>query len=255
VSSPDPQPVAPADAGRFPAASAPHPAGAGNAHKLIFEECGFDWVPPHINRDLLFNVSYDLADRAIKLYILDQTRKFLYKIDQNRSITKQFNALSQSADPTRLSAFLGGKFNYGDILLDTVEDDVYYVYIEHTTPSEYIKLLNYLSMKFGVSKPRLVEVANRINRRQVDSIFECCLKRSISGIKIPFTSDKLKLYARPYLMGTGYDLPDHAAEFLARLYNCDVAKLEPHLRHMWVSSEVTTDRIVLTTQDESLHPT
>ena len=59
---------------------------------FLFEECGFDWVPDDIDRALLFNLSYDLGSGEVKLYILDESRRFLHKVSRG-GITWQHEAV------------------------------------------------------------------------------------------------------------------------------------------------------------------
>src|SRR5688572_20047907 len=104
---------------------------------FVFRECGFDWVPEDIDRNLLFNVSYDLKTREMKLYVLAPGRDFIYKIGAN-TITKQYDAVTHGADPARLSEFLGADLDYQDLLLDTVEDDVYYLFVEDSSAAQCV---------------------------------------------------------------------------------------------------------------------
>ena len=50
---------------------------------FIFDECGFGELPAEIDRDRLYNVSYELGSGEIKLYVLDQSERFLYKISRS----------------------------------------------------------------------------------------------------------------------------------------------------------------------------
>ncbi|HEX8524819.1 MAG TPA: hypothetical protein VF669_21385 [Tepidisphaeraceae bacterium] len=219
---------------------------------FVYKKCGFDWIPPQINRALLLNVSYDFGDRSIKLYVHDEARQFVYKIDQSRTITRQYrgDAAGAGADPRRLSEFLGDRFDDSDIPIDAVEGDVYYPLIENSSATAYIRFLDRLCLKFEVPKSQLVEVASRINRQPVANIFECCTRRAISMIKVPTRGGQPKLYSRPFLTGNGFDLPEHSQSFLCRLYDCQLSDLPNHLRFSWVFSEISTSRVGLAT-----HPT
>ncbi|MBS3952355.1 MAG: hypothetical protein KGZ88_05345 [Methylomicrobium sp.] len=218
---------------------------------FIFKECGFDWLPDYLIKDNLFNVSYDIDTEVIKLYILDETKSFLYKISQE-GISKQYEALKFKADPSRLSAFLGVEFDDRTIQIDTVEDNVYYLYIEEAPHADYTGFLDTVCSKFGISKSRFLDTVNRINKRQITNMFECFKYRAVSGVKVPFESDNCKLYSRPFKLGNGYELNDKAKQFMTRLYGCDESDLESRLEYLWVSSELLTNRIVLTTQYHEL---
>jgi hypothetical protein len=219
--------------------------------KFIFEECGFDWIPESINRDLLFNVSYDLQSGEIKIYILDESRTFLYKISRD-SITKQYDALTSGAKPERLSQFLETEFDYDDLVLDTVEEEVYYLFIEETSPGQYIEFLTALCRKFGITDSAFIQAVNRINKRGVQTLSECCRQRSVSGVKVPFSGPSCKIYSRPFRTGNLYDLNPQAITFLTRVHDCDENALAEHLPYLWVSTECTSSRIVITTQHHRL---
>lgn len=214
---------------------------------FLFDECGFGWVPAHIDRSRLFNVSYEIGSGAIKLYVLDQSASVLYKIASS-GITEQHSFPTAGRDPRALALFLGEEFDFADIVIDTVEDDIFYVYIEPSSPSQYVTFLGAVCRRFGFSKSRLVEVVNRLNRRPVANVFECMQNRSISGAKIPLTGNQMKFYARPFLTGNGFDLDAASEAFLRRLYRCPDGDLTPLLTHLWVSGEIFSDRVVLTTQ-------
>ena len=218
---------------------------------FVFGECGFDWIPQWIDRKLLFNASYDLGSGEIKLYFLDAARTTIFKVS-GRTITKQYDAVRSSAPPGRLSEFLGAEFDYSDLLLDTVEGDVYYVLLEGTSRPQYFKFLRALCSKFGASEERLIEVVNRINKRQVTSLQECYDCHAVSGVKVPFAGRNCKLYARPFLTANSYDLPRNAIEFLTRFHGCSEAQLQERIRYLWVASELLSDRVVITTQHHAL---
>lgn len=217
----------------------------------IFGECGFDWIPPWIDRGLLFNASYDLGSGEIKLYFLDAARSTIFKVSGKR-ITKQYDAVRFRAPTARLSEFLGVEFDYFDLLLDTVEDDAYYVLVENTSAPQYEEFFQALCTKFGVLESRLIEVVNRINRRQVASLHECRRRKAVSLVKVPFGNRTCKLYARPFLTGNSYDLSRDALMFLTRFHGCSESELQPRIRHLWVASELSSDRIVISTQQHKL---
>ena len=219
--------------------------------EFIFGECGFDWIPPWIDRELLFNASYDLATGEIKLYFLDAAKTTIFKVS-GRTITKQYDAVHFRAPPARLSEYLGTEFDYSDLLLDTVEDDVYYVLVEDTSSPQYRKFFRALCEKFGVSEERLIEVVNKINKRQVKNLRECYGCRALSLVKVPFVDRNCKLYARPFLTGNSYELSRNALEFLTRFHGCSETQLPPRIRYLWVASELLSERVVITTQHHAL---
>lgn len=211
----------------------------------------FRALPEFLAWERLFNVSYDLDSEIVKLYFLDETKSFLFKVGPE-GITKQFNAEKFHADPGRLSAFLGQPFDYTRISLDTVEDDVFYLYIEEASIADRSYFLGAVCNRFGINKSQFVAAANRINQRQSANMYECLLNNAVAGIKIPLLNDSLKIYARPFNTGNGYVLGDKAECFLTGLYSCDRADLIQHIRFMWVSTEILSGRTVLTTQHHQL---
>jgi hypothetical protein len=218
---------------------------------FIFKECGFDWIPEYLNKDNLFNVSYDINTEVIKLYILDESKSFLYKVSRE-GITKQYEALKYKADPSRLSEFLGSQFDYRKIIIDTVEDDVYYLYLEEAPPADYISFLDAVCRKYGIERIRFIECVNRINKRRTENFYECFQNKAVSGVKVPLLANNCKIYSRPFKLGNSYDLGAKAVQFLTRLYHCDESSLEAHTRYLWVSSELFSERVVLTTQYHEL---
>lgn len=219
---------------------------------FIFEECGFGWVPAELNRELLYNVSYDLGSGEIKLYILDESRAFLSKVSQGGKITRQFEARAVAADGERLAQFLGSEFDFEDLLLDTVEGDDFYLLIEQTSPSEYIKFFTLLCHKYGVTGVQFAEAVNRINQKPVINLFETCMQRAVSGVRVGLAENECKLYSRPFRTGNGFVLPENAKYFLKRLYHCDEAGLSDPLEQLWVATDLRRGRVVIVTQDDAL---
>ena len=220
--------------------------------RFIFEECGFGWVPAEVRRELLYNVSFDLGHGQIKLYVLDESRRFLSKISADGKITRQYEARAAQADGEKLSRFLGATFDFQDLLLDTIEGDDFYLLIEQASASEYIHFLTHLCHKYGVKGAQFVEAVNRINQKKVGNVFECCLSRAVSGVRVGISDGGCKIYARPFRTGNGFELGVKAREFLMRLYDCDEAGLELPLQQLWVATDLLGERVVIVTQEDDL---
>jgi hypothetical protein len=220
--------------------------------RFIFDACGFGWVPAEVERELLYNVSFEPASGEVKLYVLDRGREFLHKISSDKTIVKQHRAQPRGADAKRLENFLGTQFDFNDVLLDTVEGEVCYLLIENSSPSEYNRLLNYLCLKYQISKSDLLAVVNRINKRPAGSMFECCANRAVSGVRVGMTGMNCKLYSRPFLTGNGFDLSENALTFLQKLYACQRAALAEPLKRLWVAGDLFSHRVVIVTQEDSL---
>jgi len=215
---------------------------------FIFEECGFGWVPSEIDRSLLYNVSYEPGSAEIKLYVLDKSRRFLHKIDRSGTIVRQHAALAAGADGTRLERFLGSAFNFDDVLIDTIEGDSYYLLLEKSSPSEYIKFLTMFVEACQITRVQFVDAVNRINQRPVGNIFECCMQRAVSGARVDLAGGGGKIYSRPFRIGNGFEPDAGTWEFLMRLYGCDRAGLAEPLQHLWVATDLQSPRVVVVTQ-------
>jgi len=220
-------------------------------HAFIFEECGFGWIPPSINRDLLFNVSYEARTAEIKLYILDESGTFLHKISRG-GITRQYDAGAIGADPSRLWSLLGARFDEHQIVLDTIEGDTCYVYIEEASSSQYLKFLEHICRRYNIPMRSFVGAVNRLNRRPIGNIDDCMRQRAISLVRLPKFGDACKLYSRPFKMGNSFELGPENRRFLKRLYRCEDQHLAGFLTHMWVSTEICTERVLITTQRHEL---
>lgn len=219
--------------------------------EFLAGNCGFVGLPNYLAWERLFNVSYDLHSEIVKLYFLDETNSFLYKVSK-QGITKQFNADKFNADPKRLSDFLGQSFNYERILIDTVEDDVFYVYLEEAPLAERNFFLETVCRRYGIAKTQLVAAVNRINQRQMGSVFDCLQHNGVAGVKIPLQNENCKIYARPFNTGNGFALEEKALRFLTTLYTCTEDQVAERIRYMWVSTEIVSGRMVLTTQHHQL---
>lgn len=220
--------------------------------RFIFDVCGFGWVPAEVERELLYNVSFEPASAEMKLYVLDRGREFLHKIFSDKTIVKQHRAQPKGADTEKLAAFLGASFDFEDVVLDTVEGDTCYLLIENSSPSEYNRLLNYLCLKYQISKGDFLQVVNRINRRPTKSMFECCVNRAVSGVRLGLSGKSCKLYSRPFLTGNGFELSESSWAFLQKLYACERKALAEPLKRLWVAGDLFSQRVVIVTQEDSL---
>jgi hypothetical protein len=219
---------------------------------FIFDECGFGWVPPEIDRSLLYNVSYEPGSGAIKLYVLDESGAFLHKIEPSGTIVRQHAALAVGADGASLERYLGSAFDFDEIQIDTVEGDSYYLLIEKASPSEYIKFLTLFVEASGITRAQFVDAVNRINQRPVGNIFECCKQLAVSGARVDVSGRGNKIYSRPFRVGNGFELDADTIHFFTRLYGCDTAGLSGPLEHAWVATDLASTRVVVGTQRPGL---
>ncbi|MFM8332171.1 MAG: hypothetical protein ACKN9T_10820 [Candidatus Methylumidiphilus sp.] len=217
----------------------------------IFTDCGFTWVPEYIDRHRLFNVSYELGTGEITLYVLGGNNTFLYKISR-KGIFKQYDALAYGADPARLDSFLGAQFDCRQIVIDTFTDNIYYVYLEDATEAQYLGFIERFRSRYGISESQFLATVNTINKTPASNLRDCFAQKSVAMVKVPFASKHCKLYAKPFKSGSGYELSGPAADFLARLHVGGKVGLAANLRHLWVSAEVFSGRVVVTAQHHAL---
>jgi hypothetical protein len=220
-------------------------------HKFIFKECGFDWLPNYINRDLLFNTSFNIKTGEIKLYFLNENMNLLYKIDRQQ-ITQQYKVEQPQHKQKDLNDFLGYQFNPQEIVIDTIEDNVIYIFTENASSRQFMRFVNAVMDKYKISNSEFIQVANRINDYKLNSISDCWLKKTISGFKIPLSGNSCKIYSRPFKTKNNYKFNEETLYFLTRLYDCETSTLLPHIEYMWVSSEFSTERVMVTTQYHEL---
>ncbi|MRH79109.1 hypothetical protein GH984_10405 [Spiribacter sp. C176] len=65
-------------------------------------------------------------------------------------------------------------------------------------------------------------------------------------------SDTDKIYARPLLRDKPWQLDEKSHEFFSAVYGVSGAPLLEHLKHLWVSVDVQTGRLVLANQHHHL---
>jgi len=210
-------------------------------------------LPAGIDRTKLFNVSFDIDTGESKLYILDSSERFAYKVSK-RGISRQYSGADPEcgADPRRLNTFLGEQFDYRQITIDAVEGDTYYVYMEEGTGPEYHRFINSYCQRFNISTAQLLSKVSRVNNRKFSDLEQCRRARAISMLRIPLDTSESKVYAQPFLYGDGFPLNKRTHAFLLKLFACETAALQSKLKHVWVVTEMTTDRTLLVTQYHDL---
>lgn len=222
---------------------------------FIFDECGFKNLPEYIERERLFNVSFDIASAETKLYVLDKSERFLYKLSSD-TVTRQYagDDSQYGGDYSVLIRHLQCDFDDREIVIDAVEDDVYFLYLDDAGPEQCLRLMRALCRTYGTTELRILQSINAISGRTFDSLESALDKRAVSLVKVPLTDNSVKIYSRPFLRGDGIDLNARTRSFLARLYNCEESVLPEFLKHLWVGKELLTERILVVTQyHELLH--
>jgi hypothetical protein len=220
---------------------------------FIYPFAGITNLPQEIDRKNLFNVSFDIRTGDIKLYILDKSERFAYKVSKT-SISKQYSAADPEfgADPARLNTFLDAHFEYRQITIDAVEGNNYYIYIEEGSNPEYYHFIDKYCQRFNISSTQLLNKVSRINNRDLSNIEQCCHTRGISMVRISLDTNESKIYAQPFLYSNGITLNHHTEQFLLKLFDCKVTELSSKLKHAWLTTEITTDRTLLVTQNHHL---
>ena len=220
---------------------------------FIFDECGFGELPAEIDRNRLFNVSYEVGSGDIKLYVLDQSERFLYKISR-AGIGRQYSGddPQNGSDFNILCRLLDRQFNPREIVIDAVEESVYYVYLDDAGVEQTMLLLDAVAERYQASSESILGTVNEISGTGFTDLESAAAERVISLVKIPFDERPPKLYARPFLRGPGVPLDTPTRAFLARLYACEEGQLDARLERLWVAKELGTDRTLVVTQNHAL---
>lgn len=220
---------------------------------FIFEDCGFSDIPEYIKRERLFNVSFDINTGAIKLYVLDDEKRSVYKVS-HAGISRQYagDAPEFNAKPAEISRFLGKKINFSEIILDAVEEDACYLYLDDARVSQQLLLVGSLCERYRITPGDFLQTLCMLNNMRFYSIQDALRRHALSLVKVPLRGLNPKLYARPLLSGHPYILNAKSRLFLRRLYNCSSEQLLPKLTHMWVSRELHSSRTLIVTQHHAL---
>jgi len=221
--------------------------------RFIFDECGFGDVPNYIDRSRLFNVSFDLTSGYVKLYVLDASERFAYKITRD-GITRQYSGddPEHGGDHARLERHLDCKLVEREIVIDAVEDETYYVYLDDAGVEQSLLFLTALCRVHGLTEDAVLQSINAVSGRSFASIAAALAEHAVSLVKVPLARGGVKVYARPFLRGWRFPLDQKATQFLCRLLACAKGELEPRLEHLWVTQEVGLDAIAIVTQRHEL---
>ncbi len=209
-------------------------------------------LPGFINWDLLFNVAYCIDDESVKLYFIADELSFLYKCSQSGKLVKQSDARKTVFSVSKLNQFLGYALDYKDLVIDTVEDDVYYIYCEESGFEQTVRLLELLIEKYKISPEELFRAASRLNNRTIESFHQIIDYRAVSMVKIPLCNNNFKIYARPFKTRNDFIRPPKLDQFLCRVYNCAEKELSAYIWNMWVSYDFSNGHLTVSTQNDEL---
>lgn len=220
---------------------------------FVFEGCGFEHIPKYIERERLFNVSFDINTGEIKLYVLDQSERFLYKLS-HRGITRQYSGddCQYGGDIGRLMRHLDCPINEREIVIDAVEGDTYYIYIDDASPEQCLLLIDAVCRTCSVTQAQFLRAINAVNARSFASVREGLAHKAISLIRIPLLEGDLKVYSRPFHSGNGFELNPRTRSFLSRLYHCTESALPQYLEYMWAAKDLKSERMLVVTQRHEL---
>ena len=221
---------------------------------FVFRAFGADHLPPAIQKARLFNVSFEPRTGDIKLYVLDASERFLYKLSRDGTITRQYagDDPQYGGDPRRVIRHFGCQLDFNQVVIDAVEGDTYYLYLDDAGVEQKTRLARAVCGTYGLTEAQLLEAMNAVNKRQFPSLHEALEQQAISLVKVPLTGADVKIYSRPFHSGNGFDIDPVSRAFLLRLYRCEEAGLSRLLRHTWVARELLSDRLLIVTQNHAL---
>ncbi len=227
-------------------------------------------LPDYINWELLYNIGYCLDNESMKLYIVGDKKYFyfIYKCSQDGKITKQFNASKVEVDIEQINSYLGGKLkfsaglrfgrnkadkNYDHLIIDTLEEDNYYVYCEESSFEQTIRFFEALALKYSVKAEDFFRVVSELNSRTISCFSDIYDYKAVSMVKVTLRDNNFKIYARPYKNGNNYVLTEKAKEFLLKLYDCSREKLKNHIMNLWVSYNFGKKQTTISTQNDGIN--
>jgi|GEM_PF-2168173 len=222
-------------------------------YSYFYNGAGISKLPDEIDPELLFNVSFDIETSDIKLYILDKSQRFAFKVSSS-GVSKQYTGADPEfgAQPQRLNHFLNAEIDYRQVTIDAVEGDNYYVYMEEAKGAQYQQFINRYCHRYNITIEQLLTKVSRINHRKFQSLEQCCNARAISMLRIPLDGSPSKVYAQPFLYGEGIPINQRSMQFLLQLFACSTVELKAKLKRVWVASDLKSDRTLLVTQYHDL---
>lgn len=209
-------------------------------------------LPDYLDLNLLFNVAYCLNSGGIKLYILAKEMSFLYKCSQNGRISKQYDAAKTKVDIEKLDNFLGCQLDYRDLVIDTVEENIYYLYCEESGFEQTVRLLEKLQTIYRVSSTDFFQAASYLNDRQISCYADLYDYHAVSMVKISLCDQNFKIYAHPFQTDNNFNLPPNAVDFLSGVYDCYAEELTGHIRNLWIAYNFGNGQTVISSQNDQL---
>lgn len=221
-------------------------------HDFIFKKQGFDWLPSWIDRSRLFNIAFEPAQGVVKLYFLSADEQTLYKVEGERVI-EQHLAMQPGAAWSALEQRLGAAFDEREIQPDTMEGQNLYLFIEPAGLQSFMRFLSAFARANQLSNTELRRWIGLINNEPPPTLEAAWQTGSVALVRVSLDgSDTDKIYARPLLRDKPWQLDEKSHEFFSAVYGVSDAPLLDHLKHLWVSVDVQTGRLVLANQHHHL---
>ena len=155
-------------------------------------------------------------------------------------------------DHGRLEWHLKCKLLEREIVIDAVEDETYYVYLDDGGVEQSLLFLSALCRTHGLTENAVLQSINAVCGNSYANIAAALTEHAVSLVKVPLAGGGVKVYARPFLRGRRFPLDQKAKHFLCRLLACGEGELEPQLKHLWVTKEIGADAIAIVTQRHEL---
>jgi len=129
-------------------------------------------------------------------------------------------------DHARLERHLGAKLLEREIVIDAVEGETYYVYLDDAGLDESRRFLSALCRVHGLDENAVLASINAVCAQSFATIEAALAEHAVSLVKVPLAGGEVKLYARPFLRGWRFPLDQQATRFLCRLHACAESDLK-----------------------------
>lgn len=203
-----------------------------------------------VNR--IHNYTINIANNEEKFYYYNASFDCLEK-HSKKGIERQFSLSRLPADLSKLQTFLGWDIQLDDIYVDTYDfqSDSYWLMTEDTTTSTLIQLYQVLLEKYKVSESNFLYWAGYLNNLIINNLEECAQKKCIACIRLPLSSNRLKIYARPFRYHS-FDVAPTILQKVKEILQCDEESLQRQINAGGVSYDFSDGRVVFFTQNDAL---
>lgn len=205
-----------------------------------------------VDWSLLYDLSYNLETREVKLYFYNRSFDWLEKYSA-QGLEWQFSLCRVVDDLLPLQQFLGDTVQLDDIYVDAVDfrTQTYWLIVEGSSPDNLERLYHVLLEKYELKEAQFLHWVNYLNTTNFTTLAECAAHHGLSCIRLPLHSKKLKIYARCFRFHS-FPLDETTQQFLLQVLNCEENQLLALLNSGGVSYDFSDGRIVLFTQYDAL---